>query len=121
MWTDSTGSCKITATFLGHADEKVKLKREDESIIEVPLAQLSVADRDAARALHEKQKVAIAPEEATKPANPFAAPAVSRPPSVDEVTRRLEKGIVFIATRDRFGRKVALSLIQPVWWPPITT
>jgi thiol-disulfide isomerase/thioredoxin len=107
-WTDSSGKYKVSATFLGMRDDKVRLKKEDGSIIEVPLVKLSAADRERAQALQAKLDAASKtrpPEE-----NPFDnAPADADTPSLQELTRRVEGGIVFVASRDPFGSQIGLG------------
>lgn len=48
-WIDSTGTHKIEAEFVSSANGKVWLKTQDGSVITVPLARLSVIDREYVR------------------------------------------------------------------------
>jgi hypothetical protein len=61
-WTDSTGSFRIEAEFLGVADGKVKLRRKDSREIAVPLERLSAADKQEVERLQQP----------AAPSNPFA-------------------------------------------------
>ncbi len=45
-WTDTSGQFSVTASFAGYAFGKVKLRKEDGSVIEVEFAKLSLADQD---------------------------------------------------------------------------
>src|SRR5262245_53616241 len=45
VWTDSTGKFRTTAKLIEAADEKVKLQREDGSVVDVPVSRLSDGDR----------------------------------------------------------------------------
>jgi hypothetical protein len=45
-WTDSSGKFKIQAKFRGVINQKVKLEREDGSILNLPLEKLSDEDQD---------------------------------------------------------------------------
>jgi len=44
-WTDTSGTFKVLAAPLGVVDEKIRLRREDMSEIEVPIAKLGDADQ----------------------------------------------------------------------------
>jgi hypothetical protein len=44
-WTDTSGQFSVTASFAGYAFGKVKLRKEDGSVIEVEFAKLSLADQ----------------------------------------------------------------------------
>jgi hypothetical protein len=61
-WSDSTGTFKIEATYLGLSDGKVQLKRQDGREISVPLDRLSPQDQ---------QYVQQAQQAAKQPQNPF--------------------------------------------------
>jgi hypothetical protein len=45
-WTDNTGSFQIRGTLVGVADGKVTLRKEDDTVVVVPLSRLSAEDRD---------------------------------------------------------------------------
>jgi len=108
-WTDSTGKYKVTATLIDLRDEKVRLKREDGTILEVPLSRFSAEDQQAAKAIFEQMRLRTRPAGGDDAANPFDAPAKAESLSVQEVSRRVERGIVCITTRDHLGDDVALG------------
>jgi hypothetical protein len=44
-WTDATGKYRVEAELIDFADEVVRLRKENERVIEVPLEKLSLADQ----------------------------------------------------------------------------
>jgi S1-C subfamily serine protease/thiol-disulfide isomerase/thioredoxin len=86
-WTDVSGKYHVVATLVEFRDGKVKLKKEDGTEIEVPLASLSEADGKVVQSL-------------AAPRNPFTS---------GDVMREVDKAIVFLATRDQLGRKRGLG------------
>jgi S1-C subfamily serine protease/thiol-disulfide isomerase/thioredoxin len=93
-WTDNTGKFRLIARFSKLEDGMVHLGTEDRQIVLVPEERLSDADRRLAAKLAEASK------------NPFA---VSSPPPLETVIRRVEGSIVFITTRDHFGAPSGLG------------
>lgn len=45
LWSDSTGSFKVNASFMSLGNGLVKLKKEDGKIIDVPVEKLSPVDQ----------------------------------------------------------------------------
>ena len=86
-WTDVSGKYHVVATLVESRDGKVKLKKEDGQEVEVPLASLSEADRKVVQSL-------------AGPPSPFTS---------GDVMRKVEKAIVFLATRDHLGRNRGLG------------
>jgi len=82
-WTDSTSGLTIKAEFLSRISEKVKLKKEDGSLILLPISQLSAVDQDW---IHDwpKTKKALAMKSKEQSA-PVASASVqsSRPEAVN--------------------------------------
>lgn len=60
LWTDSSGNHQIKAEFAGLEDGKVKLRKEDGEIVEVPLDRLS--DRDRRWAIRNRRSTGSAIE-----------------------------------------------------------
>jgi hypothetical protein len=48
-WSDASGVFEIQAEYVGFEDGKVKLKKQDGSVIAVPLERLSTADQQFVR------------------------------------------------------------------------
>jgi len=109
-WTDVTGKHTVKATFLAISDGKVELRKDNGSVIKVPLAKFREADRVLAKTL-EKARLVARPAE--KDGNPFAeaqpAAADDKPLTVQEVTEKVGKGIVLVSTRDHLGEKQKLG------------
>ena len=107
-WSDSTGTFRITAEFLGLDGAIVRLRKTDGSEIRVPLASLSAADQAYARQAASRP-VAI------PPANPFAGPVVSGAPApavptaatgggnASDLVDRIERAVVRIRTDNGLG------------------
>jgi len=74
-WTDSTGTHTVEAEFLGITDGNVRLKKEDGTVLNVPLEKLSTADRAFAEARSEGGGASEAPGKLSQ--EDRAAPAVS--------------------------------------------
>lgn len=53
-WTDDTGQFAIEAVFVGFADDKIRLRRQDGREVSVPIERLSTADREAAEKLRQQ-------------------------------------------------------------------
>ena len=100
-WTDSTGKFKVKATLVDLLDDKVQLQREDGKTVEVPLERLSAEDREAAKAIFERMKSQQGKAKSEGGKNPFDAASKAEALSVQEVSRRVEKGIVYIGARAR--------------------
>ena len=49
VWTDTTGTYSITATFIGYASGKAKLRKEDGSEVDVGIERLSEDDKQFLR------------------------------------------------------------------------
>jgi len=108
-WTDATNKYHVEATFVGVHDEKVRLKKNDGTTIDVPLEKLCPEHRSLAKSLQGK-KLAMEKTKGRRDENPFAAGAArSEPLSVREVAERAEKGIVFISSRNSFGEITGLG------------
>jgi uncharacterized protein (TIGR03067 family) len=71
-WTDATGQFSIDADFVEVKNGEVHLKKTDGSVITVPVAKLSDADRSyvAIRAANKSTPAASTPAATTAPANP---------------------------------------------------
>ncbi len=54
-WTDSTGKYKTEADLIAYDDEQVVLKRQDKSMVALPLDKLSDADREYLTKLQEEK------------------------------------------------------------------
>jgi S1-C subfamily serine protease/thiol-disulfide isomerase/thioredoxin len=106
-WTDAAGKHTVKATFLGVRDDKVRLKKENGDEVEVPLAKLSEADREAVKTLMGQTPP---PKPKEDDEDPFATPAkTEKAPTVQDMAAKVGKGIVFVSTRDRLGAKRALG------------
>ena len=70
-WTSSDGRFRTEAELLGFADGKVRLKKSDGKVIEVPLESLSAADR---RFVKQRYPESAAPGKAAGPKPPKPAP-----------------------------------------------
>ncbi|NLF08606.1 MAG: hypothetical protein GX594_11600, partial [Pirellulaceae bacterium] len=70
-WTSSDGRFRTEAELLGFADGKVRLKKGDGKVIEVPLESLSAADR---RFVKQRYPESAAPGETAGPKPPKPAP-----------------------------------------------
>lgn len=69
-WTDAAGKFTLEATLVKFQQEWVRLRKADNSLIDVPLAKLSAADRDYVSSIARAQAAATAQD-----GNPFDAPS----------------------------------------------
>ena len=75
-WTDTTGTFKVEAELLGVEDGLVRLKKEDGTVVSVPLARLSVADRTFLMENQQTTTVAVvAPKKASRDWPQWRGPA----------------------------------------------
>jgi thiol-disulfide isomerase/thioredoxin len=113
-WSDASKKHHIEATFAGISGEKVTLKKADGTTTEVPLEKLHADDRALAKALQVK-KLALEKELAASSANsekdvdPFASGTKAEPLSVQDITHKVENGVVSISTCNSLGGKAGLG------------
>lgn len=69
-WTDAAGKFTLQATLVEFQQEWVRLRKADDSIIDVPLAKLSSADRDYVTSIEQSQA-----SNGAQAGNPFDAPS----------------------------------------------
>ena len=75
-WTDTTGDFKVEAELLGVEDGLVRLKKEDGTVVSVPLARLSAADRTFLKENQQTTTVAVvAPKKASRDWPQWRGPA----------------------------------------------
>jgi len=66
-WTDATGKHRLKAELVDCQDGRVRLAREDGTIISVPLSQLSVADQEYAQSMTNNGSDAHKPDSSNSP------------------------------------------------------
>lgn len=74
-WTDDTGKFSIEAEFVEEAGEKVRLKKPDGMIIDVPLAKLCLADRQFVESQQDNKTVDPFAPASQKPVQPVSTSA----------------------------------------------
>ncbi len=74
-WTDDTGKFSIEAEFVEEAGEKVRLKKPDGMIIDVPLAKLCLADRQFVGSQRDNKTVDPFAPASQKPVQPASTSA----------------------------------------------
>ncbi len=108
-WTSKSGKFSVRATFLGMHEDKVRLKKENGDVIEVPLEKLGDAEVKLVKTLAEKLQAAKEAE-ANKEKNPFEGPAGhDEPLTAQEITKKVQGGVVLITTHGVLGEPIALG------------
>jgi hypothetical protein len=74
-WKDASGKFEIEARLVDRTDTKVKLKKADGKVIEVPIEKLGKADRDHLAKLAEEEKK----KKEQPPEDPFAVEGTAEP------------------------------------------
>lgn len=78
-WSDSSGQFKVEAELVGVLGDKVKLRKTDGSVIEIPRSKLSVADQEFL-AKRARQRRSTSPLTTTPPpATPTPEPTATAP------------------------------------------
>ena len=113
-WSDVSKKHHIEATFNGINGEKVALKKADGATTEVPLEKLSPEDRELAKSLQDKRialdkKLAASAAKSEKDSDPFATGAKTEPLTVQQITHKVENGVVSISTRNSLGASAGLG------------